>query len=72
MKTDNTVKREGFLALKDRLGAVDMARFLVLVNRERLDYVNWRKELHKGMDLDALADAADGHSRTLRSSDEKP
>ncbi len=34
MRSDTTIKHEGFNALKERLGVVDMERFIVLINRE--------------------------------------
>ena len=65
MKTDNMVKQEGFKALKEKLGVVDMERFIALVNREKFDYTKWRKNLFNDLSLEELAKKADAFSKTL-------
>ncbi len=65
MKSDTVIKQEGFKALKERLGDVDMERFIVLINREKFDYTKWRKDLFEDIAIDELADRADKFSREL-------
>ncbi len=65
MKTDTAIKHEGFTALKDKLGIVNMERFIVLINREKLDYTKWRKDLCEDMDITALAEEAEKYSASL-------
>lgn len=65
MKTDTIIKQEGFKALKDKLGPVDMERFIVLINHEKFDYTKWRKDLFEDMSIDELADKADRYSKGL-------
>ena len=66
MKTDTAIKHEGFTALKDKLGIVDMERFIVLINREKLDYTKWRKDICEDMDVAVLAEKAEEYSANLR------
>jgi len=65
MKTDTAIKHEGFAALKDKLGIVNMERFIVLINREKLDYTKWRKDLCEDMDITVLAEKAQKYSASL-------
>ena len=43
MKTDTDIRFEGIRALIDVLGTVEAERFIALINRERFDYTEWRK-----------------------------
>lgn len=43
MKTDTDIRSEGIRALIQILGAVEAERFIALINRERFDYTEWRK-----------------------------
>ena len=65
MKTDANIKHEGFVALKERLGAVDMERFIALINREKTDYTKWRKNLFEDMSIEELASKAASFSKGL-------
>lgn len=65
MKSDTMIKQEGFKALKEKLGEVDMERFIVLINREKFDYTKWRKDLFEDISINDLADRADKFSRGL-------
>jgi hypothetical protein len=65
MKTDTAIKHEGFTVLKKKLGIVNMERFIVLINREKLDYTKWRKDLCEDMNIDALAEEAGEYSANL-------
>ena len=65
MKSDITIKHEGFIALKEKLGSVDMERFIVLINREKTNYTKWRKELFEEMSIEELAKKADNFSKRL-------
>ena len=65
MRSDAIIKQEGFNALKEKLGPVEMERFIVLINREKFDYTRWRKTLFEDMTVEKLADAADDYSRKI-------
>ncbi len=65
MRSDAIIKQEGFNALKEKLGVVEMERFIVLINREKFDYTSWRKNLFEDMTIEKLADAADEYSRKM-------
>lgn len=65
MKSDTLIKQEGFKALKEKLGEIDMERFIVLINREKFDYTKWRKDLFEDISIDDLADKADKFSKGL-------
>lgn len=58
MKTDNQIQSEGMMALIDRLGPAEAARFMTLVQREGFDYTKWRQDLFEGKNVDQIADMA--------------
>ncbi len=62
MKSDTIIKHEGIKALKEKLGLVDMERFLVLINREKFNYTSWRKNILEDISIDELADKAEFYS----------
>ena len=65
MRSDAVIKKEGFLALKEKLDPVEIERFVVILNREKFNYTIWRKNLFENMSLEELADKADEYSRGL-------
>ena len=67
MKTDAMIKKEGFQALREKLGIVEFERFIVLINREKFDYTKWRKNLFEELTLEELANRAVQYSKTLKS-----
>ena len=67
MKADAIIIKEGFQALKEKLGPVEFERFIVIINREKFDYTKWRKNLFEELPLEELAERANQYSRTLKS-----
>ena len=65
IQTDALIKKEGFEVLRNKLGEVNMERFLVLVNREKFNYTEWRKNLFEDLKLEELAEKADQYSKSL-------
>ena len=65
MISDTVIKQKGFEVLKEKLGIVEMERFIMLINREKFDYTKWRKELFEDMDLSELSNKADEFSKGL-------
>ena len=65
MISDAIIKKKGFEVLKEKLGVVEMERFIMLINREKFDYTKWRKDLFEDMDIIDLADKADKFSKGL-------
>lgn len=65
MISDTVIKQKGFDVLKEKLGVVEMERFIMLINREKFDYTKWRKDLFEDMDIDDLANEADSFSKGL-------
>ena len=65
MKTDAMIKKEGFQALKERFDAVEFERFLVIINREKFDYTEWRRGLFEDIALEELAAKADHYSKNF-------
>ena len=59
------IKQEGFNVLKEKLGVIEMERFIMLINREKFDYTEWRKNLFEDMTVEELADKADKYSKGL-------
>lgn len=66
MKTDAMIKKEGFQALKEKLGEIEFERFLVIISREKFDYTEWRKSLFEDIPLEELARKADAYSTEKR------
>ncbi len=62
MRTDIDIRAEGMHALVHALGMVEAERFIALINRERFDYTEWRKNQWQDETVKSLADRA----RTLR------
>ena len=65
IQTDALIKKEGFEVLRNKLGEVNMERFIVLVNREKFNYTEWRKNLFEDLKLEELAEKADQYSKGL-------
>ena len=65
MKSDEEIRMEGFEALREKLGLVDMERFITLINGNKFNYTKWREKLYEDMDIEDLADRADRFSRGL-------
>jgi hypothetical protein len=49
MKTDSEIKIMGLEILNRHLGLVETEKFIALIQRERLDYTKWRKDLFDGL-----------------------
>lgn len=65
MKTDTEIRFDGIRALMQAMGAVEAERFIALINRERFDYTEWRKNQWRDETVESLATLA----RTLRETD---
>ena len=65
MKTDTEIRSEGIRALMQVMGAVEAERFIALINRERFDYTEWRKNQWQDETVESLA----ARARTLREID---
>ena len=65
IQTDALIKKEGFEVLRNKLGEVNMERFIVLINREKFDYTLWRKNLFEDIELEELAEKANQYSKRL-------
>lgn len=60
------IKQKGFEALKDKLGMVEMERFIMLINREKFNYTKWRKDLFEDMDIEEISRKANEFSANLQ------
>ena len=67
MRTDTEIRHEGVATLIKTLGPVEAERFIALINRERLDYTEWRRNQWLEETVASLADTA----RKLRSPSEE-
>ncbi|MDX2506581.1 MAG: hypothetical protein QNL62_19165 [Gammaproteobacteria bacterium] len=65
MISDTAIKQKGFEVLKEKLGIVEMERFIMLINREKFDYTKWRKDLFEDMDIEELSNKANEFSKGL-------
>ena len=60
MKTDTEIRFEGIRALMQILGTVEAERFIALINRERFDYTEWRKNQWQDETVESLSARARG------------
>jgi hypothetical protein len=65
MRADSIIKQAGFQALREKLDIVELERFIVLLNRNKFDYTEWRKPLFEDISLEQLALDAEQYSQTL-------
>ena len=65
MRADSIIKQAGFQALREKLDIVELERFIVLLNRNKFDYTEWRKPLFEDVSLEQLALDAERYSRAL-------
>ena len=61
MKSDAVIMNEAMKALNAALNPVEVEKFLVLINREKVDYVQWRENLWQGETLESLSEKAQHH-----------
>lgn len=52
---DTEIKIRGLEALNQKLGLVDAERFVCLIQRERLDYTQWRQTLFENVSGEELS-----------------
>jgi hypothetical protein len=65
MKTDTIIKHEGLDVLYERLGPVDMERFIALILREPFDYTKWHENLDDTISVRELSKKAMEYQQTL-------
>jgi hypothetical protein len=58
MRTDTEIRHEGVAMLIKNLGPVEAERFIALINRERFDYTEWRRNQWLGETVASLAETA--------------
>jgi hypothetical protein len=58
MRTEAEIRLMGVQALIQALGTVDAERFVALMNRERLNYTEWRKTQWSDETVASLASQA--------------
>jgi hypothetical protein len=63
MRTDNLIRHDGMLALRECLGLVDAERFIALVRREPFDYTEWQKTLWRDKTVDDVFSSAKEYSK---------
>jgi len=54
-RVDAEIKVLGFELLSQHLGLVDAERFIVLVQREKFDYTQWRQNLFAEMNGEEIS-----------------
>jgi homoserine kinase len=64
VKSDAVIRVEAMNALIAALGEVDAERFISMINRDRFDYTEWRRDnLCKGMTFDEVYEEAAAYER---------
>ena len=67
IRTDTELKKTALNLLISGLGEVDAERFIALVNRERFDYTEWRRDhLPEEENVRALSRKASEYAATLK------
>ncbi|GAB6391762.1 MAG: hypothetical protein MdMp014T_1135 [Treponematales bacterium] len=64
--TDTVLKHEGLKVLNDRLGPVEMERFLALISREQGDYTEWHKAQEDAPSVHEYSKRAMDYQREMR------
>ncbi len=65
MITDSEIKMSGFEILNRNLGMVETERFIALIQRERVDYTKWRKNIFNGLSGKEISKKAMEFQNTL-------
>lgn len=55
---DHAVYSQGIMALENKLGPVEILRFMALVSRQQFDYQQWRLQHFGGKSLDEIISQA--------------
>ncbi|AFL75809.1 hypothetical protein [Thiocystis violascens] len=55
MITDLEIKSKGFHLLAQHLGNVEVEKFIALIQREPLDYANWRQDMDENLSLEDIS-----------------
>ena len=70
MLVDTELKVRGFDALTKSLGMVEAERFVSLVQRDRMDYTKWRKNLFAGLSGEEISRQAMDFAKKSKQSEE--
>jgi hypothetical protein len=65
MKTDTEIKMAGLEILSQGLGMVEAERFISLVQRDKFDYTEWRKNLFIELSGEEISKKAMDFQKTL-------
>ena len=65
IKPDSVLRSEGMSILLEKLGKVDVERFISLLIKEPFDYTKWQSDLMQGMSVKKLS------SKAMKSVNEK-
>lgn len=66
MKTDTAIMQQAMQALHTTLTTVEIERFIVLLNREKFDYTQWREQLWQNETVDSLSQKAQAYYEQQR------
>lgn len=72
MRSDPLIRHEGIQALRERLGPVEVERFIVLISRESFDYTEWQQTLWQDKSVDEVFAMAKKHSEQIAGQEAKP
>jgi hypothetical protein len=65
MTTETELRLQGMRVLIEALGLIETERFLAAINREKLDYTEWRKQGLPDLSIDEIAAQANRLSVSL-------
>ncbi len=56
--TNTEIKVKGFDVLSRELGLVEMEKFITIIQTDKFDYTNWRKNLFNGLSGEQISKLA--------------
>jgi len=63
MRSDTAVRLDAMNALISNLGALDTARFIVMIKRDIFDYTEWQRNLWCDKSIDEIHMMATAHEK---------
>ena len=55
MRTDSEIINSGFESIFSTLGMVDAERFIMLIKRDKIDYIEWQNKLWPDHSVESLS-----------------
>lgn len=66
MRSDTTLRHDAFVLLSKKFGLVEAERFIALINAEKFDYTEYRKNIHTNESVEVVSKKAMEYRKTLK------